>query len=283
MKMKLLSTVICFGFLLGTLSSCATNNDSSTYRSPSTEINTSVTIDRVAADRLSAAIKLALDGYDVSVSTLDIGNDGKLDVSVTIRGGNTLYKYIYGFVVDKTMKEINREPKYYQKEIGLVTINGTSEERAFRWTTTNLSSGTFVDSGGAVYGLKKYDDMTFEKVLEYCEYVSPEDLLTENAENKDVEKDQFTEPIDDNKEKESDSKEAEVSTDSVQNGAIVYSRAGTQYYQYGTLDYGTTVEIIKYENDKWVNLIYYQKNAYIEAKYYSPISTTAGVIIDPGE
>lgn len=56
--------------------------------------------------------------------------------------------------------------------------------------------------------------------------------------------------------------------------AAVRSRAGTQYYQYGTLAYGTIIEVSSMSGG-WANFIYSGKNAYVIASALQKISSSS--------
>lgn len=53
-------------------------------------------------------------------------------------------------------------------------------------------------------------------------------------------------------------------------GLNVHSRAGDQYYVYGTLPYGTIIEVVEISGG-WVNITYSGKNAYVNASYLEKI------------
>lgn len=55
-------------------------------------------------------------------------------------------------------------------------------------------------------------------------------------------------------------------TVSAESGLAVRSRAGEQYYQYGTLSYGDNISVNSIENG-WANITYNGKNAYVSADY----------------
>lgn len=56
-------------------------------------------------------------------------------------------------------------------------------------------------------------------------------------------------------------------------GLAVRSRAGNQYYQYGTLAYGTIIDVASISGG-WANFTYSGKNAYCNASYLQAITTT---------
>lgn len=58
------------------------------------------------------------------------------------------------------------------------------------------------------------------------------------------------------------------------NGAIVRSRPGDQYYQYGVLPYGSSVEVISVDDNGWANIIYDGKNAYVRGVEIGSTTTT---------
>ena len=56
-------------------------------------------------------------------------------------------------------------------------------------------------------------------------------------------------------------------------GLAVRSRAGNQYHQYGTLAYGTIIDVASISGG-WANFTYSGKNAYCNASYLQAITTT---------
>ena len=246
--------------------------------SPVSTSATSDAIDREAAKKLEAAIRLSLGGYDVTVSASDDNDDGKLDVLVTVSGGITISEYSFGMVANETMKAVNSDLHYYPGEIGEIKIYGYGNERVISWRTSNLLTGDFLDIQKDPAKSRKITDATLSDVLNYCEYIPPEDLAKNEIEKNESRSAIATEP-----ETAAQASTAPETTSESLSGAIAYSRAGTQYYQYGVIDFGTVVEILGYENDDWINLIFERKNAYIEAKYYSPLTDKTGMIIDPAQ
>ena len=55
--------------------------------------------------------------------------------------------------------------------------------------------------------------------------------------------------------------------------AAVRDRAGEQYYQYGSLTYGTYIDVIGWSNG-WANFVYSGKNAYVRGDCLTAITTT---------
>ena len=57
-------------------------------------------------------------------------------------------------------------------------------------------------------------------------------------------------------------------------GLAVRSQAGTQYYKYGTLAYGTVITVKLISAEGWANFTYSGKNAYCQAQYLQKVSST---------
>ncbi len=58
-------------------------------------------------------------------------------------------------------------------------------------------------------------------------------------------------------------------------GAAVRSRAGEQYYLYGSLAYGTYIDVIGWLGD-WANFVYSEKNAYVRGDCLTATTVTEG-------
>lgn len=155
----LISSVVLF-------TGCAGMADSMDKPTPSATSS----FDKESANKLKSSILLELDGYDVNVSAFDSDDDGRLDVHVTVHGGITIDKYIFGMVAEKTMKIVKSDLEYCTEEIGCVEITGIGNERVIRWTTFDLSTGDFSDVPHDPAGFYKKNDMTLQEVLSYCEY-----------------------------------------------------------------------------------------------------------------
>lgn len=61
-----------------------------------------------------------------------------------------------------------------------------------------------------------------------------------------------------------------------QGGLAVRNRGAIQYYQYGTLAYGTIIDVIEISGG-WANFIYSGKNAYVDAAYLQAIDSGSGI------
>lgn len=73
--------------------------------------------------------------------------------------------------------------------------------------------------------------------------------------------------------KKDDSKEsADPYKVTAQTGLAVRSRPGNQYFQYGTLSYGTIVTVKSIDNG-WANITYNGKNAYVSASYIKALES----------
>ena len=130
-------------------------------------------IDKEATKELETAILQALDGYDILVYTSE--KDEKLTIDVTISGGISIDEYIYGMVVDESMKVINSGIYYNTDEIGNVNITGYGDERIIFWRSDNLQTGDFLDAPKSPSKTQHIPNATISDVLEYCKYLSPDE------------------------------------------------------------------------------------------------------------
>lgn len=80
-----------------------------------------------------------------------------------------------------------------------------------------------------------------------------------------------------------DSKESTVPYKVIaQAGLAVRSRAGNQYFQYGTLSYGTIVTVKSIDNG-WANITYGGKNAYVNASFLEALDSSDASTVAGGE
>lgn len=114
---------------------------------------------------IRSAISASIDEYDTSVN---VTKDGEaLHISVSVLGGQTIYKSSFADVVTKAKGVIETLNSKY--EISQIEFHGTGNEKALTWKTKDFSSGVFydVDAGDDAKVIK---DMSYDKLLDYCEY-----------------------------------------------------------------------------------------------------------------
>lgn len=166
---KILYIVLSFVFIIQ-LSACGGNNKSSATPTPTTvKLETVHKVSREAITKMQTNIENVLLGYDTSISVLD--QDGKINVSVYIKGGTTISPYIFGFTVASTIKEIKPILDEFDESIGKVEFYGMGDTRIIQWETNDLNSGMFMDLPEPSSNFPTVVEvMTYEQVLKQCDY-----------------------------------------------------------------------------------------------------------------
>lgn len=123
-----------------------------------------------AFDQVSGAVESALDGYDVIATTTSEGDT--VNIHISVRGGKTIDKYVFGFTVYKSKEAILSVLSDEElRKIGNIYIRGTSESRTISWTTADMKNGLFIDMQLDSNNISKSDEsMKYDDVLNYCGY-----------------------------------------------------------------------------------------------------------------
>lgn len=190
--------------------------------------------------------------------TAELGT-GCMEINVTV---DYLESYQFMAVVTETVRCINDIwEEYWLDSVELTVHTPLDLNNYIMWKSTDLYKGMLIDTKKGITKNITIDDMIqlygYEGLISMTQESSVESSDSSSQSNVTVE------------------------TEEGVSGVPAYGRPGTEYYVYGTLEYGTEIDIIGYENDDWINLTFERKNAYIESKFFKPTAGNHGIIINP--
>lgn len=187
--------------------------------------------------------------------TAELGT-GCMEINVTV---DYLQSYQFMAVTTETIRCINDIwEEYWLDSVELTVHTPLDLDNYIMWKSSDLQKGMLIDTKKGITKSMTIDDMV--QLYGYEGLISMTQEASEETSGNSISLEE---------------------TGEIVSGAPAYGRPGTQYYIYGTLDFGAEVDIIGYENDEWINLTFERKNAYIESKYFKPTSGNHGVIINP--
>lgn len=212
---------------------------------------------------------ITFDTEDTNISVWAYENN--LNIVVDLKNESALR---FGIAATELVKALPAILSAYEiTDYDLDIYSDMGKKGCISWHTSDLISGTYMDTQS--YSAKT---LTLAELQSICGYNKVPETTIPEQENSVV-----SVVIEDSSASDSiPETTTEASELVILTGATVYSRPGTQYYVYGELEFGTSIEIIDYvSGGEWINLMYEGKNAYIESKFYSETGYKTGKIVEP--
>lgn len=169
--------------------------------------------------------------------------------------------------------------EYEIEEYELWVTSPTDAKYTISWISTDLDVGVVTDNG---YKGKYNETCTLDYMLAHYDYEDYEGKLIDFLKEKNsTPSEEATEEVTNEVLLTS---EPETAVEEEILGAPVRSSPGLQYNIRSVIPFGKEIEVEEYytfSDIDWVYLELEGKHAYIEAKYFKPISGNYGVIVNP--
>lgn len=279
MKRRYMSIIILASVLLA---GCTrSDEDSTSSNSPSSVPSTTTVHELTRYEKMENEIELYLLRHNDTSKVYD-------SVEVTDSTSGTQFRITleayetYTFAaVTSAATDIIREliDEYEIEEYELWVRSPIDAKYTISWISTDLDVGVVTDNG---YNGKYNETCTLDYMLTHYDYEDYEGKLIDFLKEKNnTPSEEATEELTNEVLLTS---ESETAVEEKILGAPVRSSPGLRYNIRSVIPFGEEIEVEEYYtfNDiDWIYLELEGKHAYIEAKYFKPISGNYGVIVNP--